>query len=316
VLEAAMNAYIQKKDFQQGALKVLAILQQRRGDPQLGDVTAFLQGTAVRISKQLDEYLKQGPAAKAQYQATRDSFRQFLEQIEKDPALPTRQRVWLGSNYVSLGEHARAAAILSTIPAPTPPPGKPAADDEVAVYRQAVTMRIVALRNAALAEADANDRDKALANVEKEMEKVAREDWARRNPTLLREEILLLESRAKYSGKSGAIARWDAFRNQLRPHIDKSEPMKELYWEATYHLAYCVYQEASLLKHPDARKKNIDRAAALINEARRVNYGTPTQAARFEELLANPKYKDLKDAAERLLHSTDTTSVNAVPKPQ
>src|SRR5206468_1493627 len=122
-----------------------------------------------------------------------------------------------------------------------------------AVYHQAVTMRIVALRNVAMSEPDPNDRDKALANVEKEMEKVAREDWAKRNPTLMREEILLLESRGKYSGKAGAIVRWDSFRNVLRPHIDKSEAMKEMYWEATYHLAYSVYQEASLLKNAEAR---------------------------------------------------------------
>ena len=52
----------------------------------------------------------------------------------------------------------------------------------------------------------------------------------------MREEILLLESRGKYSGKTGAIVRWDAFRNVLRPHVEKSEAMKEMYWEATYHL--------------------------------------------------------------------------------
>jgi hypothetical protein len=310
VLDAAMSAYLRKKDFQQGALKVLAVLQARRGDASLGDVTAFLQSTAARIRQQLEEYEKQGPAAQAQYQATRDSFRQFLELIDKDPTLPPKQRLWLGSSFAAIGLHAKAAAVLAGIPPVTPAPGAPAKPgvDDPTVYRQAVTMRIVALRHAALAEPDPNDRDKALAAVEKEMQTVGKEEWARRNPTIMREEILLIESRGKYSGRAGAIVRWDAFRNLLRPVIDKSEAMKEMYWEATYHLAYCVYQEASLLKNDDARKKNIDRAAALINEARRVNFGTPANAVRYQELLANPKHRDLKDAADRLAQQAETTA--------
>ena len=64
VLETIMSAYIQKRDLQAGPAKLLAILNKRKDDPQLGDSTRFLQSTALRIKQQLDEYLKQGDAGK------------------------------------------------------------------------------------------------------------------------------------------------------------------------------------------------------------------------------------------------------------
>jgi len=198
VLETVMSAYIQKRDLQAGPAKLLAILNKRRDDPQLGDSTRFLQSTALRIKLQLDEYLKQGDAAKPQYQATRNSYRQFLEQIEKDPKLPLKQRVWLGSSFSGIGDHARAAAVLSLVKAPAVDPNKKTSDtpdEEIQLYRQAVSLRISALRQAALSEADANDRDKSLAVVEKELQKVMAEPWARRNPALLRDDIYLQQLR-------------------------------------------------------------------------------------------------------------------------
>lgn len=303
VLDTVMNAYIQKRDLQQGPAQILAILAKRRDDPQLGDPTRILQATAQRIRQQLDEYQKQGDAAKPQYQATRESFKLFLQQIEKDPKLPLKQRVWLGTSYSSIGDHAKAAQILAEIKAPPSTPAtKPGAepDETNQLYRQAVSMRINAMRQAAMSEADANDRDKALAAVEKEMQAVMSEPWAKRNPTLIRDEIYLLQLRGNYSGKSGAILRWDQFRTVLRPHIEKNDGMKELYWESVYNLAYCVYMEATMLKNPESRKKAIDRAASLIDEARAANFGTPTQATRFREMLANPKFAELRTAVERL----------------
>lgn len=301
VLETAMSAYIQKRDLQVGPAKLLAILSKRNNDPALGDSTRFLQSTALRIKQQLDEYLKQGDAAKPQYQATRDSYRQFLEQIEKDPKLPLKQRVWLGSSFNGIGDYARAAAVLSLVKAPAVDPNKKTSDtpdEETQLYRQAVSLRISALRQAALSEPDANDRDKALAIVEKELQKVMAEPWAKRNPALLRDDIYLQQLRGNYSGRSGAITRWDGFRTVLRPLMDKNDAMKELYWESNYNLAYCIYQEAKILKNPEAQKKGIDRAAGIIIEARRSKYGTPAQAIKYSELLA--KYPDLKAAIDRL----------------
>jgi len=303
VLETVMSAYIQKRDLQAGPTKLLAILNKRKDDPQLGDSTRFLQSTALRIKQQLDEYLKQGDAAKPQYQATRDSYRQFLEQIDKDPKLPLKQRVWLGSSYSGIGDYAKAAGVLNGIKAPVSVVGKKAnetPDEETTLYRQAVSLRISALRQAALSEADANDRDKALAVVEKELQKVMSEPWAKRNPALLRDDIYIQQLRGNYSGKSGAITRWDQFRTVLRPLMDKNDAMKELYWESNYNLAFCIYQEAKILKNTESQMKSIDRAAGIIIEARRSNFGTPAQSVRFRDLLANPKYADLKTAVDRL----------------
>jgi len=82
--------------------------------------------------------------------------------------------------------------------------------------------------------------------------------------------------------------------------MEKNDAMKELYWECNYNLAYCIYQEAKILKNPESQKKGIERAAGIILEARRSRFGTPTQAARFNELLNTPKYADLKAALDRL----------------
>jgi hypothetical protein len=306
VLETVMSAYIQKKDLQAGPAKLLAILAKRKDDPTLGDSTRFLQSTAFRIRQQLDEYQKQGDAAKPQFEATRYSFKQFLDQMEKDAKLPAKQRVWLGSSYASIGDHAKAAQILGSVKEPTGTENSKGAeaDEPTLLYRQASALRINALKQMAMAEADANDRDKGLAIVERELLKLMQQPWAKRNPNLLRDEIYLLQLRGKYSGKTGAITRWDQFRGVVAPLMAKSDGMKELYWEACYNLAYCVYMEALLLRSPEAKQKSIDRAASLIEEARRSQYGTPTQAVRYRELLANPKYADLKTACDRLSQPT------------
>jgi hypothetical protein len=170
------------------------------------------------------------------------------------------------------------------------------------------------LRQLAQNEADPNDRDKALAKLEKEMQGVMKLDWARKNPVLIREEILILQNRGMYSGKAGAIARWDQFRTVLRPAMEKNDSAKELFAESTYNLAYSIYQEAVLLKDGKAKAKGIDRAAAIINEARRHQYGGKAYETRYQELLANPKHKDLKDAVDRL--TADTASSTTTPKIQ
>jgi hypothetical protein len=310
ILETAMSAYIQKRDLQQGAAKILGVIAKRKDDPQLGNVTTFLQRTALRIRQQLDELQKQGPTAQSQYQATLESFRQFLKQMEADPKLPSSQRLWLGTSYAAIGDLAKAAQLLQAI---SPPPAG-SSEQDVALYRQAVSLRMATLRQLAQNEADPNDRDKALAKLEKELQGVMKEDWARKNPILVREEILILQNRGMYSGRSGAIARWDQFRSVLRPAMEKNKAAKDLFAEATYNLAYCVYQEAELLKDSKAKAKGIDRAAAIVNEARRHHYGGQAYDTRYQELLASPKHKDLKDAVDRL--TAETASSTTTPKIQ
>jgi hypothetical protein len=303
VLEAVMSAYIRKNDYQQGPAKVLAVLAKRPNDPQLGDSFRLLQTTSYRMREQLDDLLKKGEPAKAQYNAVRDSFKTFLQQMERDPKLTLKQRIWLSSNLSSIGDHAKAAALLKDVkpPANASPEKKTGeADEATQLYRHATGVRLVALRQAAMSEADANDRDKALAVVEKEMKSVMTEPWARRNPALLRDEILLLQLRGNYSGPRGAITRWDQYRTSLRPLIDKSEGMKELYWEANYHLLVAIYEEAQQLKTADGKKKGIDRAASMYLAAERENFGTPVQAGLFKSYLAGAKRADLKAAVEQL----------------
>ncbi len=306
ILETAMGAYIQKRDLQQGAAKILAVIQKRKDDPQLGNVAAFLQKTALRIRLQLDELQKQGEAAKAQYESTKQSFRQFLAQIESDPKLPASQRIWLGHSYAGIDEHGKAAAVLQAMP--VPPEGSPPA--EVTLYRQAMAMRVTALRQNAMAVADPNDRDKALALVEKELQGIMKLDWARRNPSLIREEILVLQNRGQFSGRTGAIARWDAFRTAVQPNLAKSETLKDLYWESTYHLAYCIFLEAQMIKDEKARAKGLERAAAIILQAKRHQYGGRKYQNQYETLLAHPKNKELKDAVERLEQSAASQAAN------
>ncbi|MBL8824305.1 MAG: hypothetical protein JNJ77_17090 [Planctomycetia bacterium] len=302
VMETVMNAYLQLRQTQQGATRLLAIISKRQKDPAWRDSTRFLQATASRLQAQMEEYQKQGEKAKTQYDSTRDGFKQFLEIIATHPQLPLQQRIWLGQSYSGIGDYARAVKVLSDI---KPPAANPASkqenpDDETKLYRQATSLRIGALRQAALSEPDANDRDKALAQVEKEMQQLMKEPWARRSPPLLRDEIMLLQLRGNYSGKAGAIARWDQFRTAVRPHIDKSPAMKDLFTEATYHLAYCLYQESLLLKNPDMQKQAIDRSAGVVVDALQSSLTSPKQAEQYRKLLDDPKHAKLKDAVERL----------------
>ncbi|HMP16563.1 MAG TPA: hypothetical protein PKD72_06050, partial [Gemmatales bacterium] len=303
VLETVMNAYIQNKDFVNGPKRILAILDKRKNDNSLGNSTRFLQSTALRIRSQLDEFQKQGASTKTAYEAVLNSFRLFLEQIDKSAELQSSQRVWLANSYMVIGDFAKAVRVLENIKEPQSKQSSDAKDgdeNEQQWFRQASALLIQALREMAMLEEDANDRDKQLSVVERELQKIMQEPWAKRNPNLLRDEIYLLQLRGKYSGRTGAITRWDQFRNVLAPLHTKNDAMKELYWEAWHNLAYCVFKEAQILRNPEAKQKAVNRAAALIAEAKRENYGTLTQAARFRELLSNPQHSELQAAFERM----------------
>lgn len=302
VLETVMNAYLQLRQTQQGATRLLAIISKRQKDPAWRDSTRFLQATASRLRQQMDEFQKQGDQAKPQLDATRESFKQFLEIIAGNSQLPLPQRIWLSQSYSGIGDYARAVKVLAELkpPAPGGAAKQNEVDEETRLYRQAITQKVIALRQAALSEPDANDRDKALAQVEKEMQQLMTESWARRSPLLLRDEIMLLQLRGNYSGKAGAISRWDQFRTVLRPHLDKSSSMKELFSEATYNLAYCMFQEALLLKNPETQKQAIDRSAGVILEALQSSLTTPPLAEQYRMLLDDPKHAKLKEAMERL----------------
>lgn len=310
VIETVMSAYIRKRDLQEGPARLLAILNQRKDDPQLSDVTTILQSTAYRMRQLLDELAKKGNAGRIQYQATLSSYRLFLAQIEKDPKLPLRLRVWLGTSYSGIGDFAKAAEILKAVPVPTTKSTEPP-DEEHQLFRQSISARITAMLRLAEGEQDVAARDKALTVLEKELQTLMSEPWARRNPTLLRDDIYLQQLRGNYSGKTGAIVRWDEFRAMLRPHIEKSEGMKELFWETQYNLTWCLYQEAALMKTPEAQKIAIDRAAGLFHEAESARFGTSAQAKRFNELLANPRHADLKAAVDRL--ASPSKSSNKTP---
>lgn len=299
VLSMALRGMVQKRDLQGGAMRVLRILRQRGGEGGTAQVNDLLRDMGRQLRGQLAELEQRGPEAANTLKSTRESFKQFLVQLEADPPLPPDLRLWVASSYASMGEHAKAASLYAGVP--RPPPNA----DEAATlaYRQSRLQRVVALRSAAVL-APEPQRAKLLTEAETALTEAMAEAWAKKHPMFLKEQILLVQLRGVVSGPQGAIAQWDKFRRALEPHLDKSRQIKEAYYEANFHLMESLVIEARQLSGPE-RRAGINRAAQLYVLFKRDDFGGPEHKVRFEQFLnADAQAQDFRPAVEQLLKAS------------
>jgi hypothetical protein len=196
--------------------------------------------------------------------------------------------VWVGTSYVSLGEHRKAAAIFASVP----DPGEQGDPKLVQQYRRCQLYRLQALREAAAAETEAAARAAAFAEADKVLQEVMKHPWAKSHPQFLQESILLLQAQGKYSGPAGAIARWDGLLKALEPRIDTVPLFRTVYNDAHINRIYCLYMEAKQIGTPEA----MERVARILNPLLSNDELRP----RLEEFVNRPEHKDLKNELDKL----------------
>lgn len=284
ILGLALRTQIQKKDVE-AAVKVLNILQKQGSAEDIGKglkehLLALGQQFKVEIDTQADP---------DRLQDLKNSFRQFLVHLEKDPKLPTDLVLWVGSNYSLIDDYLKAAEVFARVNASTP-----AGHEQHNLSAQ--LLYHAALRQAA-ANADKAKKEELFKRADAELTKIMKDhEKIRKHPAFVKETIHLKQERGFYSGSNGAIVGWDKLRQALEPHIERSAQFKQIYLDASYYLVWCLYQEARLIQNPAVKKEAMDRAAQKLRAFQQIDDLKP----RFDELLGNGAHKDLKEAYGRI----------------
>jgi hypothetical protein len=295
-LGLALRAHVAKKDIQQ-ALAVLAILQQLGSqEGNLVGLTDLLRDLGRQIKNQIDLLQQQGEGAREQLAKTQESFREFLGHLEKDENLSADLRLWVGTSYMSLGEHKKAEQLFRRFR----DPGPNAAPQERQMFNQSQYLLVRSARLAAASLTNPTQRRAEFANAEQLLKEVMKNPSFGKHPAFLAEEALLLQDQERYSGPDGAIAKWDRLIKGLEPMLDRGPVFRNTYNEALYNRVYCIYMEGKLSKDKTVQSQAVEKAARALNPIKRNNWGGPEYQARYEALLNNPKHKDLKEAFERL----------------
>ncbi|MCS6977608.1 MAG: hypothetical protein NZM31_11450 [Gemmatales bacterium] len=295
-LGLALRAHVAKKDIN-SALAVLDILQKHGAEEgSIGGLTDLLRDLGRQIRTQIEILEAQGEGAAEQLQKTRESFREFLGHLEKSPNLAPDLKLWVGTSYVGLGDHARAAQVFSQFT----DPGPNGAPQLRQIYNQSQYLRVRSARLAAVAEKDPVKRKAGFSEAERLLKQLMQNPNFGKHPSFLAEEALLLQDQGRYSGPDGAIAKWDRLIKGLEPHLDRGPIFKNTYNEALYNRVVCIYMEGKQSKDKTVQTQALEKAARALNPIKRNNWGGPEYQARYEALLNDPKHKDLKEAFEKL----------------
>jgi len=296
ILGLGLRAYVAKKDIK-SALELLDVLQKQGAEEgSIGGLTELLRDLGRQIRNQIDLLEQQGEGAQEQLEQTRQNFRDFLAHLETNDNLPPDLRLWVGTSYISLNDHAKAASVFASFKEPA----ANAAPEVRQIFNQSQYLRVRSARLAAAAEPEKTRRKQALAQVEKTLSQLMKNPTFGKNPAFLAEEALLLQDQENYSGPNGAISKWDRLVKGLEPLIDRGPLFKNTYNEALYNRVYCIYMEAKGMTDKTAQAQGLQKAAQALNPIKRNNWGGPEYQPRYEALLNNPKHKDLKEAFEKL----------------
>jgi hypothetical protein len=283
LLGLALRANVREGDSKR-AKAILGLLLQKTGS-DLENSASVLAELVQQLRSQVEELRKQGPAAQAELEKTIASFAAFLDELAKQPpeALTPDLVRFLAFAYAGLDRHRQAADLLARIsPAPMPGDG-----DKEATYHG---LRLLYARELRLA--------KDFATAGEVLKDIQATDWGKKNADAKKERIYLLEDEGKFAAAARA---WTELMNTVLPAVDKNARLKDLYFEAYYHLTWCRYQAALLVREEGKRREGIRRAAGLIVrlESSRPDMGGEGLKKRYDALLKKEaplreQYDDLK----------------------
>jgi tetratricopeptide (TPR) repeat protein len=301
IITLALRAQVQLKRMDE-ARKLLQELYRAGTQQELGQgVLPILREMGAQLAEQIRRLERQGPAAEKELEQTKRSFKQFLDDISKDPKLPSEFRIWLITSYQSVGDFETAAKQASALREEFskllqagPPTGEAAKNVEEAqrLFQQVLYLEVDSLRKHArqvLKQKGAAEAAPLFQQAHKLLEGGMKQAKLEKHPSFIALRLLLLQDEERYSGPRGAIAGWDNLRSALQPHLERGGVVRSVYLDACYNLVYCKYQEARRLPDEKAKERALRSTAELLASF----WGEPELQTRFQEFLGDPDTKEL-----------------------
>lgn len=307
IITLSLRALVQLKRMEE-ARKLLQDLYSAGAQQELGQgVLPILREMGSQLAEQIRRLERQGPAAQKELEETKRNFKTFLDDVGKDPKLPSEFRIWMITSYQSIGEFESAAKVASalreqaskTLAAGPPSEDKPENQDAKKAFEeaqrllsQALYLEVDSLRQQArrvLKEKGQQEAAPLFQHAHRVLEAGMKQAKLEKHPQYVALRLLLLQDQELYSGPRGAIAGWDNLRVALQPHLERGGVIRRVYLDACYNLVYCKYQEARRL--PDEQKKA--RALRSTAELLATFWSDADLQPRFREFLEDPDTKDL-----------------------
>jgi hypothetical protein len=309
ILGLALRANVQKGNLTK-ARQILGYLERLGGDDGGGvaETSNVLHSLIGDLQAQVTELKKANDPVKLR--ATVKNFSAFIDELAKkdtkDKGLELKDITFLAKCYASLEEHAKAANLYAQIPAPRAlDKDKPKEDEE----KEIATYWLMQIHYAQELRLSAHSKED-LGKAKRVLDKLKGHKNARLQIYGEVEQIHILED----SGKFGlplyglAMKGWGAIMSNsaLRAKMPDDPNLKELYFNAYYGNAWCLYKHsqtaAALTKGKDKdylkmAANNIVRLEKSVNQE-----GWQIVGHRFRELLTNEK--KLRDEYEKLKRTT------------
>ncbi len=286
LLGLALRADVQKGKINE-ARAILDLLRRLTGDgDEAGDSAGNVLQTLIReLRSQLREYKDKKDTVR--YDETVKNFSQFLDELTKElGAKSTPEQVaFLAGCYSSLERHAEAAKLFARLPEPKIDPKKKDLTKEEHKELQDYWLTQVNYgRSLRLA--------KQFPEARKVLSRILTTPHARGQFLAEKEDILMLEDQALYGT---AVTRWSKYKShptlqqalKTLETADATEQKRinELYYDAGYHYAYCMFMYGKTNKVPATQEKWINRAALEVVRLEAIPAAREAIGARLQELL-------------------------------
>jgi hypothetical protein len=327
VLGLALRASVQKGKIDD-AKNILKLMQRLTGeDGLLADPTATLRALVQELQIQVKELRKAGDSVRLK--DTVKNFSAFVDELAKRPdkkGLEAKDYFFLANCYDSLGQHEKAYKLYGQIAPPKALEKKKAdklteeEEKEVQTYWYVQVKYAEQLRLSAEQlrpdkegndEAAKKEKDDRLKEARKVIDNLMAHEQARQVLLAEKEQNHLYEAMELWGT---ATTKWQAFFNNpnLKAQVADDPRLKEMYFEAYYHLTYCLYKYSQSAKVVTTKSEpvflkraanNIVRLEATVHPVTQAPPGEGWEIVghRFRELLAaEPKlkteYENLKKA--------------------
>ncbi|MDW8224318.1 MAG: hypothetical protein RMJ82_15355, partial [Gemmatales bacterium] len=299
IITLALRALVQLKRMDE-ARKLLQDLYKAGTQQELGQgILPILREMAAHIHDQIRRLERQGPAAQKELEETRRNFKAFLDDIRKDPRLPSEFRIWIITSYQSIADYESAAQAASALREQLLKGGTPEGEqapktpeEAQKLLAQVLYLEVDSLRQHArgvLKTKGASEAAPIFQQAHKILEEGVKLAKVEKHPQYVALRLLILQDQELYSGPRGAIVGWDNLRTALQPHLERGGVIRRVYLDACFNLVFCKYQEA--LRIPDTR--NRERALRSTAELMATFYSDRDLQARFQEFLDNEDTKEL-----------------------
>jgi hypothetical protein len=253
---------------------ILKAFQALAGDgDEVGSSSKVLQTLVFVIKQQIEDLNKKGDR-EAREKAVA-GFSKILDKVaDKPDKLEMQPRLLLAQCYSNMDRHDRAAQLLEKVATPT---------EKGAQLLYARELRLD------------KDYEKSRKVMDEVLGTPKAPGWGARSADALLEDVSLLEDEGKYD--RAAIKANDVLK-RLSSQVTRDNSLKEKFFEAYFHVVYCLVKHGQASNDPARRDKELRRAAAQAVELDKKwpNFGGENSAKRFHELFRRePDFKALVD---------------------